>query len=53
MTYYLLLGQVMAAELRVTEPELKGPLKMKRLGQLWQGLSVSVLGLGLGFRVGV
>jgi len=31
--------RVMAAELRITEPELKGPGKMKRLGQLWQGLS--------------
>jgi hypothetical protein len=29
----------MAAELRITEPELKGPSKMKRLGQLWQSLS--------------
>ena len=31
--------RVMAAELRITEPELKGPSKMKRLGQLWQSLS--------------
>ena len=31
--------KVMAAELRITEPELKGPGKMKRLGQLWQTLS--------------
>ena len=30
----------MAAELRITEPELKGQAKMQRLGQLWQGLSV-------------
>ena len=29
----------MATELRITEPGLKGPAKMKRLGQLWQGLS--------------
>jgi hypothetical protein len=29
----------MSAELRITEPELKGQAKMKRLGQLWQGLS--------------
>jgi len=31
--------KAMAAELRITEPELKGPGKMKRLGQLWQTLS--------------
>ena len=31
--------KAMAAELRITHPELKGPSKMKRLGQLWQGIS--------------
>jgi hypothetical protein len=31
--------KVMATELRITEPDLKGPGKTKRLGQLWQGLS--------------
>ena len=31
--------EVMATELRMTEPDLKGPGKMKRPGQLWQGLS--------------